>query len=210
MSSTKLFIADDHQLIRDGLESLISGINGFELCGKACSGEELIDTLMKTKELPQVCVIDIEMPGMGGLATMKVVKEKFPLVKVIVLTMHEESFYFNRAVREGADAYLSKNINREVFADCVHKVMKGEVFSGIETGQASSANPSENKSIDALTMRETHILKLVAQGKTNKQIASELFISKRTVDTHRNNLMRKLKISSSVQLVHYAYSNNLV
>jgi DNA-binding NarL/FixJ family response regulator len=210
MNPIRIFIADDHQLILEGLASLIRGIDGFTLQGAASTGEGLIAALSNSHTLPDVCVMDIEMPGMGGLAALKTMKEKFPTMKVLMLTMHEEPFYVNRAVREGADGYLLKNLNREAFAESVRKIMNGESFFVQGTAKVSPSAPSDEHAPDVLTVREKHILKLIAQGKSNKQIAKELFISNRTVDTHRNNLMRKLKISSSVQLVHYAYANNLV
>jgi two-component system, NarL family, nitrate/nitrite response regulator NarL len=210
MKPLKIFIADDHQLILEGLTSLIHGIEGFELLGKASTGEELVDALAQATGLPDVCVLDIEMPGIGGVAALKIIKEKFPPVKVLMLTMHEESFHINRVIKEGADGYLLKNLNRDTFIQSIRKIMNGESFFVEGSAKAITALVVDGTQADILTVREKHILKLIARGKSNKEIAKELFISNRTVDTHRNNLMRKLNISSSVQLVHYAYSNDLI
>lgn len=210
MNTIKIFIADDHELVLEGLTSLIQGIDGFALAGRATTGEALISALTKSQTLPHVCIVDIEMPGMGGIATLRHLKEKFPGVKVLILTMHEESFYINRMVKEGADGYLVKNLNRETFIQGVKRVVTGESLFVEGKTNAASQVLEKGGQPEILTPREKLILRLIAQGKTNKQIAEELFISNRTVDTHRNNLMRKLNISSSVQLVHYAYSNNLL
>lgn len=210
MNTIKIFIADDHELVLEGLTSLIQGIDGFALAGRATTGEALISALTKSQTLPDVCIVDIEMPGMGGIATLRYLKEKFPGVKVLILTMHEESFYINRMVKEGADGYLVKNLNRETFIQGVKRVVTGESLFVEGKTNAASQVLEKGGLPEILTPREKLILRLIAQGKTNKQIAEELFISNRTVDTHRNNLMRKLNISSSVQLVHYAYSNNLL
>jgi DNA-binding NarL/FixJ family response regulator len=124
--------------------------------------------------------------------------------------MHEETFYINRVVKEGADGYLLKNLNRDTFIQSVLKIMNGESFFILGSTKTTSPGMPEGPLSNILTAREKYILRLIAQGKSNKQIAIELFISNRTVDTHRNNLMRKLNISSSVQLVHYAYAHNLL
>lgn len=210
MNKIKIFIADDHELVLEGLTSLIQGVEGFALAGRATTGEELVSALTLSKTLPDVCIVDIEMPGMGGIATLRHIKKKFPEVKVLILTLHEESFYINRVVKEGADGYLVKNLNRETFIQSIQKVVNGESFFVEGKTKPASQVSEHNGQADILTPREKLILRLIAQGKTNKQIAEELFISNRTVDTHRNNLMRKLNISSTVQLVHYAYSNNLL
>jgi len=210
MTPIRIFIADDHPLVIEGLTSLIHGMEGYTLCGSASSGEELLDTLSRLSELPQICILDIEMPGMGGVVALRTIKTKFPSVKVLILTMHEELFYVNRVIKEGADGYLLKNLSRETFMQSLRKIMGGESFFVERSSKAEIIQEPPTAQGEVLTLREKHILRLIAQGKTNKQIALELFISNRTVDTHRNNLMRKLNISSSVQLVHYAYSNNLV
>jgi two-component system, NarL family, nitrate/nitrite response regulator NarL len=210
MKPLKIFIADDHQLVLEGLSSLIHGIEGFALSGKASTGEELLSALNVAAELPDVCILDIEMPGMGGVATLRVIKEKFPAVKVLILTMHEEPFHINRVIKEGADGYLLKNLNRDTFVQSILKIMSGESFFVQGTAKTVTSPIADSPLPEILTAREKHILRLIALGKSNKQIAKELFISNRTVDTHRNNLMRKLSISSSVHLVHYAYSNDLL
>ncbi len=210
MNTVNIFIADDHELVLEGLASLIQNIEGFVLAGKATTGEELITMLSQSSTLPDICIVDVEMPGMGGIATLKHIKEKFPAVKVLILTMDEETFYINRVVKEGADGYLLKNLNRDTFAESVRRSVNGETFFVQGFNKPTISQIPVTSGTDVLTPREKHILRLIAQGKSNKQIAQELFISNRTVDTHRNNLMRKLNISSSVQLVHYAYSNNLI
>jgi two-component system, NarL family, nitrate/nitrite response regulator NarL len=214
MKPIRIFLADDHLLILEGVSSLIQAIDDFELVGKTTTGEALIDALAKTLPLPDVCITDVEMPGMGGIAALKTIKERFPGMKVLMLTMHDEPFYINRAVKEGADGYILKNLTAESFAESVRKVVNGASFFTTGVRPTVSVKPATDESDEGspqgLTPREKQILKRIAEGKSNKEIAKELFISNRTVDTHRNNLMRKLNISSSVQLVHYAYANNLV
>jgi DNA-binding NarL/FixJ family response regulator len=206
----KIYITDDHHLVLEGLTSLIQGIEEFELCGKFSSGEELLSHLNSIRELPDLCIVDIEMPGMGGVEVLTIIKQKYPSVKVLILTMHEEPFYINRMIKEGADGYLLKNLNRDTFIQCILKIINNESFfvEGLTTKTALNSLPDKGENI--LTVREKHILKLIALGKSNKEIAAELYISKRTVDTHRNNLKRKLGLASTVHLVHYSYANGLV
>lgn len=210
MKPVKIYIVDDHQLVLEGLASLIQGIKGFILLGRATSGEALIDQLNTTAELPDLCILDIEMPGMDGVEALKIIKEKFPLVKVLILTMHEESFYINRMINAGADGYLLKNLNLDTFIHCIQKIVNEESFFVEGLAKPLARKESSDPLPEALTTREKHILRLIAQGKSNKQIAVELFISNRTVDTHRNNLKRKLNAPSTVHLVHYAYEKGLV
>jgi DNA-binding NarL/FixJ family response regulator len=210
MKPVKIFIADDHQLVLEGLTSMIQGIPDFFLAGKTASGETLLVQLNAVAEPPDLCILDIEMPGLDGIETLKIIKEKFPAIKILILTMHEESFYVNRAITAGADGYLLKNLNRDIFIQCIQKIMNGESFFVEGLIKSPVGNESLNPQHEILTAREKHILRLIAQGKSNKQIAAELFISNRTVDTHRNNLRRKLNAPSTVHLVHYAYANGLV
>jgi two-component system nitrate/nitrite response regulator NarL len=210
MKPLKIYIADDHQLVLEGLTSLINGIPDFELTGKFFSGEDLLSALNSTIELPNLCILDIEMPGLGGVEVLAIIKEKFPAIKVLILTMHEEPFYINRMIKEGADGYLLKNLNRDTFIQCILKIKNNESFFVEGFPPKSALSNAHDKSEDILTVREKLILKLIAQGKSNKEIAAELFISKRTVDTHRNNLKRKLGLASTVHLVHYSYANGLV
>lgn len=207
MNPIKIFVIDDHKLILDGIATLIESISGFKLSGKANSGISLIKSLETAAELPDICLIDIEMPGINGIEATKIIKKRFPEIKVLALTMHQESYFVNRMILAGADGYLLKNVDREVFENSVNKIMKDNTF--FIKGIASQGNKNEKISdqVENLTNREKQILRLIANGKSNKEISKELFISHRTVDTHRTNLKRKLKASTIADLVQYAYQN---
>ena len=195
----RIFIADDHRLMLDGLATLIESIDGFEATGKFSSGKELVQALHRATRLPDICIVDIEMPGMDGVETVKAIREKFPLLKIMALTMHDEWHFVNRMISAGANGYLLKNIERNVFIDSVTKILSGNSFI---TGGLTQKKPEAPS--DDLTDREKGILKLIVQGKTNKEIAEEIFISDRTVDTHRTNIKRKLKLTTLAQLIQYA------
>jgi len=208
MTPTTIFVADDHPLILEGLASLIQGIEQFRLVGRALNGKEVVSYFSSVDTLPDLCILDLEMPEMDGITTLKFLKEKFPTVKVLILTVHEEPFYVNRVIKAGANGYLLKNLNRDAFIQQITRIMQGESF--FPDGSSVRIKPEAGQSLDILTDREKHILRLIALGKSTKEIAAELFISKRTVDTHRNNLKRKLRVTSIIHLVHYSYANGLV
>lgn len=196
----RIYVADDHRLLLDGLATLIESINGFELAGKFNSGSAMVAALEKAKHLPDICLVDIEMPGMDGIETAKVIRQKFSTVKIMALTMHDENHFVNRMIAAGANGYLLKNVDREVFERSIHRILSGESF--FTEGMNESTN--EKSSEDDLSSRERQIFQLIVKGMNNKEIAEKLFISDRTVDTHRTNIKKKLKISSLAQLIQYA------
>jgi two-component system, NarL family, nitrate/nitrite response regulator NarL len=202
----RIFIADDHKLMLEGLATLIQSIDGFVLAGKVSSGKALIETLQTASPLPDICIVDIEMPEMDGFETVKIIHQKFQGVKIMVLTMHNESHFVSRMIAAGANGYLLKNVDREVFIDSIYKVLNdGEfVTEGVGTGRSSQATGAND-----LTHREKQILRLIVRGKTNKEIAEDLFISDRTADTHRTNIKRKLKLSTLAQLIQFAKDHGL-
>jgi two-component system, NarL family, nitrate/nitrite response regulator NarL len=205
-TSVRIFIADDHKLMLEGLATLIQSIEGFSLVGKVSSGKALIGSLERMAALPDICIVDIEMPEMDGIETVKVIRQKFPEIKIMALTMHKEAHFVNRMITAGANGYLLKNVDREVFIESIHKILGNSDFI---TEGISAGKPVQPVQDDELTQRERQILRLIVQGKNNKEIGEELFISDRTADTHRTNIKRKLKISTLAQLMQYAKTHNL-
>lgn len=195
----RLFIADDHHLMLEGLASLISSIEGFELIGKFASGKELIDALNTTVRLPDICLVDIEMPGIDGIETVRIIRERFADMKVMALTMHDEQHFVNRMIVAGANGYVLKNVKRQAFIDAINRTLAGNSFV-VEGLTQKKANVPH----DELTDREKDILRQIVLGKSNKEISAELYISDRTVDTHRTNIKRKLKLTTLSQLIQYA------
>ncbi len=205
-SPVRIFIADDHQLLLDGLATFIQSIEGFVLIGKFNSGKAILDALEKENHLPDICIVDIEMPEMDGIETVKTIRQHFPAIKTMILTMHDEFHFINRAIVAGADGYVLKNVDRDVFEKSIHRILNNDSFFtvGIEREDSNVRVPEH------LSVRERQILRLIVEGKNNKEIAEELFISDRTADTHRTNIKRKLKMSSLSQLIHYAKERSLV
>ncbi len=198
-------IADDHRLMLEGLATLIASIPGFVLVAKASSGHDLIEFLSKANTLPDVCIVDIEMPGIDGVETVKRIRAEFDEIRIMALTMHHESHFVSRMITAGANGYLLKNIDREIFIASIEKILTtGDfIIEGISPVTISSDT-------EPLTQREKQILTLIAQGKNNKEISDDLFISDRTADTHRTNIKRKLKVITLAQLIQYAKDHNLL
>ncbi|MFY0674583.1 MAG: response regulator transcription factor [Bacteroidia bacterium] len=211
----RLAIADDHQLVLDGLKALISDIADFELVAEGNNGKDIC-LIAENFDL-DLALIDIDMPIMNGMQATEILKKKHPEIKVLVLTMHNEKGIIQKVLEVGADGYLLKNTNQQELVGAIRKVIAGEKYFSSEVTM-SLATPGQgakvilqNQELDtSLTERETEILKLVAQGYSNKEIGDTLFISHRTVDTHRTNLMRKLDAKNIAGLIRYAMRTGLI
>jgi DNA-binding NarL/FixJ family response regulator len=211
----RLAIADDHQLVLDGLKALISDVPDFELVAEGNNGKDLC--LITDNLNVDLVLVDIDMPVMNGMQATEIIKKKHADVKVIVLTMHNEKGIIQKVLEVGADGYLLKNTNQQELVGAIRKVMNGEKYFSTEVTM-SLATPGDgakvvlqNQELDtSLTEREIEILKLIAQGFSNKEIGDRLFISHRTVDTHRTNLMRKLDAKNIAGLIRYAMRAGLI
>jgi two-component system, NarL family, nitrate/nitrite response regulator NarL len=200
---TRIFIVDDHRLMLAGLATLIESIEGFELAGKFDSGKDMIDALKNNSSKPDICIVDIEMPGMDGVETVRAIRQTDQTIKIMALTMHDEWHFVSRMIAAGANGYLLKNVERDVFIDTIGKVLDGHDFITEGMAQNKPEGPG------ALTDREREILKQIVLGRSNKEIADALFISARTADTHRTNIKRKLGLSTLSQLIQYAKENGI-
>ena len=214
MSDYKIFLADDHEILRAGLKSLIDKEPNLKVVGQAKDGEELIAQLKSTK--CDVVVVDLSMPNVDGLEAIGQIREKYPKTKILVLTMQKDEEHFKRAMKNGALGYLLKDEAFDQLILAIRTVLKGKRFvspglSAVLTDQyVRSLDQAESSSLEILTNRERQILKLVANGLPNKNIASKLKISIRTVETHRMNLAKKLGLRNTAALVKYAMRKGLV
>lgn len=213
----KILIVDDHQLVLDGLISIIKELNGFEIIGSARDGKEGV-RLCKTME-PDLILMDIDMPIMNGLEASRQIKSEMPDKKIIILTMHNEASLIKKVMDIGADGYLLKNADREEFSLALKSVSENKSYFSAEvtkallnttTKQSAFAASSDAVQLSSLTNRELDVLKLIAEGLSNKEIGDQLFISHRTVDTHRTHLMRKLEVHNIAGLIKFAIKNGLI
>jgi len=206
-------IVDDHPLVRHGLRDVIGHNSRFKIVGEASNGEEALRLLTCLK--PQIAILDIDMPRLNGLETIRAIRQLSFAVKVIILTMYKEEDMFNAAMDLGAKAYvLKENAANEIIA-ALEKVDRGETFLStlmLEAGQRRSERVRNlllsKPQIEALTPAERRILKLIGEDYTSKEIASLLQLSVRTVDNHRQHICNKLKLHGTHSLLKFAFDNS--
>lgn len=212
--SIRVLLADDHNLVRAGLRKILESAPAIEVVGEVADGPS---ALARLAEGPvDVLVLDLTMPGMDGLEVLRRVEAEHPGVKVLVLTMHADAEHALRAIRDGAEGYLVKDSAADELVAGIDAVMAGRPFysepvqralSDLVRGGGVAAQP---RAADVLTDREMEVLRLVARGLSTKEIASQLDISGRTVETHRANLMRKLNLRSVALLTQLAIRERLI
>jgi len=209
MSTIKLLLADDHPLIRAGFKSMLDN-ERFEIVGEAENGKELIE--LATELSPDIVLADINMPVMNGLVALERLSKLKPSIRFIILTMHEEREYILNAIKIGASGYLLKNIERPQLEQAIIAVFEGgKYFSPIVTNiLAESYNKPEAPDLGEISPREKEVLELVAGGKSTKQIADQLGISVRTVESHRINMLKKMKVNNTAELIRKAIEMKLI
>ncbi|RFA26624.1 DNA-binding response regulator [Alkalilimnicola ehrlichii] len=196
-------MADDHPLVREGLQARLEAQEGIEVVGIAACGQELIDKAQTL--LPDVIVTDISMPGLSGLEASQILRRIKPELKILMLTMHDNKEYIRRAVACGADGYVLKDAPAEQMITALRQVSAGGSYFGSSVAEALLVEEDER-----LTQRETDILLLLIDGLSNREIGERLSISARTVETHRANIYRKIGANSLAGLFKYALRHGLV
>jgi DNA-binding NarL/FixJ family response regulator len=210
MNTIKLLLADDHPLIRAGFKSMLDKNGRFEIVGEAENGKELID--MATELSPDIVLADVNMPVMNGLVALEQLSKLQPSIRFIILTMHEEREYILNAIKIGASGYLLKNIERPQLEQAIIAVFEGgKYFSPIVTNiLAESYNKPDATDLGEISPREKEVLELVAGGNSTKQIADQLGISVRTVESHRINMLKKMKAHNTAELIKKAIEMKLL
>jgi two-component system response regulator NreC len=205
--SIRILIADDHGVLRAGLRALLNAEPNFEVVAEAADGKE---ALCLTEELrPDVALLDISMPGPDGIEVTRCLKEMMPEARILILTVHEDEGLLREAIRAGASGYILKRAAESELINAIQAVWRGDLYVHPAMTRTllqdlhATFIPNE-ASIEPLTPREIEVLRLIAEGHTNRQIAEVLSISVRTVESHRANLMGKLGLNSRVELVRYA------
>ena len=212
MDKITVLIADDHRLVREGIIKILENCPDIAPIGEASNG---LEALRKVAELnPQVLLLDISMPKMSGMEVARRVRKEHPSVKIIVLTMHEEEEYTLRLVRLGISGYLVKDSAAREVIDAIRSAYEGKAFfspnvSKILAESYREVTAGKEDPYERLNDREREILQLITEGHNNKQIADLLFISPKTVDNHRTNLMRKLNLHTTADLVRWATKRGL-
>ena len=215
MDRIRIVIADDHSIVREGVRMILSGQEDFEVVGEASTGREALAQARALR--PDVVVMDISMPDMTGIQATGEIRKELPSVQVLGLTMHEEESYVFELLKMGAAGYVLKRAAAEDLVAAVRAAHRGEAFLYPSVAkmvvqddlQRASAKEKE-KALDGLTEREREVLTLIAEGLTNQAIASKLFISIKTVQTHRAHIMEKLNLHDRTELVRYAIRKGLI
>lgn len=208
----RIVIADDHQMFIDGVRSLLSKEKKLNFVFEASNAEDAL-SFIKKNEI-DLLITDISMPGMSGTELTKKIKNEFPQIKVLVLSMFNDPAIVNDILQSEAEGYILKNTGKQELLSAISKIMddgtyySNEVMSLMLNQKRKSANLAQTK--EQLTERETEILKLVCEEYTTVGIAEKLFISPRTVDTHRKNILEKTQSKTIVGLIKYAFENNII
>lgn len=214
VNKIKVFLVDDHQIMLDGIKALLKNDKQIEIIGEFTRGSQVIEKLAQIS--PDIIITDIHMPEMNGIELTNIVRKNYPAVKILALSMSGEEGMITEMVDAGISGYVIKNTGKEELRGALLKIMKGEVYFSAEVAsQLTKALMEKKRRADEpaaakLTQREVQIVKLIAMEYSNEKIAKELFISERTVETHRKNIFRKSQTKSLIGLMKYAQEKKII
>ena len=209
-----LVLADDHHLIIDGISKLLEDETNINIVATCSNGQEVLDLLPDTEV--DILMLDLDMPIMNGLQCAEAVKDKHPEVKIAILTMHEEKALIHRFIEFGVKGYFLKTIQKDELLHAIKTIDRGgdyfpsDVTKALLRKQTITPDVSQSPLLKELTNREIEVIRLVTEGLSNNEIGKKLFISPRTVDTHRTNIMRKLDLHNVAEIVRFAFQNRLI
>lgn len=208
----KVIIADDHSMVREGIRQLLELEGDIQVIGEASDGEEAL-TLIKTM-LPDIILLDVNMPGMNGIDVLKQIRKEKMSVKVLLLTIHNEVEYLMKAVEAGCDGYVLKDSDSKLLKKAIHSIYEGNSYiqpNLISVLNAALINKNTiNSKVEDLTKREVEVLKLLAEGMFNKEIGLRLCISERTVKNHVSNIFKKIEVADRTQAAVFAIKSGMV
>ena len=218
MNKISILIVDDHALVRDGIIAMLKNEDDIQIIGEAVDGEEAV---AKNNELnPDIIIMDIMMPKFNGLEAAKMIKAQHPGSKIIFLSMEVKEDFISEAIKSGASGYIPKDSNKVILINAIRSVYQGEkyfhsmvselIFNQFYEKSIGNEKAKKTYSAGKISNREVEVLKLIASGFSNSQIAEKLFISVRTVDAHRNHIMQKLELNNTAELVKYAIKNDII
>lgn len=221
---TKVLIADDHSVVRSGLKLVLESSGAFEIVAEAADGSELQE--LAAAHAPDLVIVDISMPVVNGIDATRALRARYPALKILALTVHADEEYIFQMLKAGANGYLLKSAGKDEIFHAAASVLSGATFfsptvsdiviqgfierAGAESSPQAAAPPGTRPDALPLTRRETEVLRLIAQGMTNREIGETLYISVRTVNTHRTNLMQKLDLHDTAALVRCAIAHGLL
>ncbi len=208
-----IFFVDDHQIVRHGMKTLLQDVSEIVISGEASNGDELLERIASTDT--DIIIMDISLPDISGIELTKQICKKYPKIKVLILSMYTKDIFITNAIKAGAKGYLPKNTTREELIKAIFEIYNGNEYYNDTISKAILGNyisdiRQTKKPGDVLSVREKEILQMVAEGHLNQEIADKYFISIRTVESHKNHIMRKLGIKNYMELIKYAVRNNII
>ena len=210
---TEIILIDDHKIVRDGIRMLLESSDKNKIIGEYDSFTQFTDS--QSKKIPDVYILDISMPDINGIEASRIIKTENPNAKIIILSMYNNEEFVLKAISAGANAYLPKNISKRELLNAVEKVANGEEYFAEEIqkiiirSMMQKSNSIDVPKLNTLSKREVQLLKLIVEGRTNTEIAADLFISVRTVDSHKNHIMVKLELKNQVELIKFAIKEGI-
>jgi DNA-binding NarL/FixJ family response regulator len=217
-NNVRILLVDDHRILRDGIASILSRIEGVDVVGSLSSGEEAVNKFDEYK--PDIILMDILMGGMTGLEATHFIKQQDDKVKIIIISSEIKKEYVAAGIKMGIDGYLPKDVEKETLVEAIRTVMQNKkyfnaaitnlVFEDFYKSETQGGKKRERKLAAGLTARENEVLELIASGKSNQEVADLLFISIKTVETHKSNILEKLGLRNMAELVKYAIKNNII
>lgn len=208
-----LFITDDHKIVTEGIGSFLITNEKYELTETFLNGNELLDKLKKKQ--PDILILDIKLPGLNGIQLSKIITNDYPKIKIIFLSSNTDEETINEAIKAGGVGFLSKDVTEEEFILALNKITAGENYYSMNVQQTLFNSFTKNVKAEAeyhdeiLTSREIEVIRQIAEGLSYKEIANKLFISARTVETHKKNIMTKLNLKTTVDIVKFAILNGI-
>jgi DNA-binding NarL/FixJ family response regulator len=210
--AVRLLLADDHDVVRKGLRTMLEAREGWQVCGEASTGQEAVE--LASKLHPDITVLDLEMSDLDGLEAMRRIKKHHPATEVLIFTIHDTDYLIREVLSAGARGFVLKSEGGRKLIEAIEAVLDHKPFFATRASETLLntflRSRTENDETSPLTWRERDIVRMLAEGKSNKEVSSVLGISVKTVETHRAAIMRKLRFTSIVQLVRYAVREGLI
>ena len=207
MEKINILIVDDHPMVLEGLRSLLSGIGYLQIAGTATNAFEAMDIIKNTTV--HVAIVDINLPDINGIELTKKIKTEYPLIKVLAMSTFKERSYISQMIQNGASGYLVKSASKEEIEEAILSAHEGKLYLSMDINTVE-VNTQLNTQLPAISTREKEVLMLIAEGLTNQQIATQLFISLHTVESHRKNLLIKFEANNTATLIKLAVKYNIV
>ncbi|MBL7709170.1 MAG: response regulator transcription factor [Chitinophagaceae bacterium] len=207
MNKIKVLVVDDHPMVLEGMRSMLLQISFVEITGTAPNAYEAIEKIKGNS--PDIVITDINMPEVSGIELTAKIRKEFPAVRVVAMSTFKERSYISQMIQSGASGYLVKSASREEIEEAILSVFEGKLYMSLDIN-LSAADKAELNAVPVLSSREKEVLQLIADGFTNPQIATKLFISLHTVDSHRKNLLTKFAVNNTASLIKLAAKHNMV